>query len=51
MLGGQPLCAGNRRLSFLITVSYIYFQTNGKGRLAPLTCNEYGTVKHIKIAQ
>ena len=27
------------------------FQTNDEGRLAPLKCHEYSTVKHIKIAQ
>jgi len=25
------------------------FQTNDKGRLAPLTCHEYSRVKHIKV--
>jgi len=25
--------------------------TNDKGRLAPLTCHVYSSVKHIKIAQ
>jgi len=33
-----------------IAVKCIYFK-HDKGRLAPLTCHEYTTVKYIKIAQ
>ena len=34
-----------------VSVIFVLFQTNDKGRLAPLTCHEYNTVKHIKTAQ
>ena len=30
---------------------FFLFQTNDKERLAPLTCQEYSTVKHIKITE
>ena len=31
----------------IVAVLEYLFQTNDKGRLAPLTCHEYGTFKHI----